>query len=87
MSGCRDCANRYNVFGECHCELKPHNYVTNEQKAIVAWLSQPNVNAFVDGGCPSYIDWKICGTCRGKSQFPGVLECPACNGFGKKCED
>lgn len=51
--GCRDCKHRYQQYGELMCDIEPHDHETQEQQAVVRWLSSVR-RPFEDDGCPSY---------------------------------
>lgn len=54
QDGCGGCAHRYMKHGETMCRVEPHDYKTDEQRAVAAWLSEPGRRSFTDAGCPSF---------------------------------
>lgn len=54
--GCRECEHDVWQGGDRVCRLKPHDYRTPEQRAIVEWLKQNGKDAFAAPfwTCPSF---------------------------------
>lgn len=54
-TGCRNCFFRTQKFGERFCTKKPHDYVTEEQRRIVEWLTRVFDDAMDSNGCPGFL--------------------------------
>jgi hypothetical protein len=68
MSGCKDCVHDHWDGGVRVCSLRPHDFQTTQQRAIVAWLSSFYVAAsgpFEAPGCPGFEDFRDKEACRG----------------------
>lgn len=57
--GCQVCI--YATKGaDVGCRLKPHDYETDQQRRVAAWLTErfsDGDNSWTAPGCPSFIEW------------------------------